>query len=271
MWLEDTSELTLTGTRILVTGGAQGIGAGIAERALRLGAQVTITDRDDAKLTETVAALDGLGEIRHVVGDVTVPADVTKIVASAAAAMGGLDVLVNNAAISDASMVRTGLPTVEEFELVQSVNVRAVYAMSVEAVPYLAASGRGSIVNAASIASSVARPLTVAYATSKAAIGGLTRSLALEFAPMGVRVNAYAPGMIRTPMAESYLATMPDPEMAVADILDNYLTADLGAVSDVASVVCFLASSAARFVNGAVWAVDGGFTAFKATRAERQR
>jgi NAD(P)-dependent dehydrogenase (short-subunit alcohol dehydrogenase family) len=96
----------------------------------------------------------------------------------------------------------------------------------------------------------------------------LTKTLALALAPYGIRVNGYGPGVVETAQANALLALADDPEAKRRSILDNYLVDDLGRPEEIARVVCFLASPLSRFVNGVVWPVDGGFTAWKATRAE---
>jgi NAD(P)-dependent dehydrogenase (short-subunit alcohol dehydrogenase family) len=193
---------------------------------------------------------------------------------AAAERFGGIDVLHNNAGISDAMLEPDGtLDTLsmETWDRIMAVNLRAPFVCARAALPFLRRSGRASIINAASIASWVARPHTIAYATSKGGMAMLTRSLALELAPDGIRVNAYGPGMVETGMATRYLSTAPDPGAARAAVLENYLVPRLGQPADIAAVVCFLASPASTFVNGVVWPVDGGFTAWKGRPDERSR
>lgn len=259
----------LSGLRFLITGGASGIGAETARLAASRGATVVIADIDDEAGKRLAADIGPRADYVH--GDVSDPGSIEEMVERAASLAGGLDVLHNNAGVSDAVVSRSlGIEDFgpDEWDRVHAINLRAPYLASRAALPYLRRSENPSIINCASIASSLARPHTLAYAASKAGVAQLTRSLALELAPDGIRVNCYAPGMIETEMAARYLASRPDPEATRRDVMANYLSRTLGKPRDVAEVVCFLASPAAAFVNGAVWSVDGGFTAWKATGSE---
>ncbi|GAA4535928.1 MULTISPECIES: SDR family NAD(P)-dependent oxidoreductase [Nonomuraea] len=259
----------VSGLRFLITGGASGIGAETARLAAARGATVVIADIADDAGRRLAAEIGPRAD--YVRGDMSDPASITEMVERATALMGGLDVLHNNAGVADAVVSRTlGIEDFgpEEWDRVHAVNLRGPYLAARAALPHLRRSENPSIINAASIAAGLARPHTLAYAASKAGVAQLTRSLALELAPDGIRVNCYAPGMIETEMASRYIASRPDPEATRRDVLANYLSRSIGKPRDVAEVVCFLASPAAAFVNGAVWSVDGGFTAWKATGSE---
>lgn len=260
--------------RMVVTGGGAGIGRATALLAARRGAQVSVLDRDgdraDAVAMEIGEAGGRASAIRCDVADET---SVRAAIERSAGAMGGIDVLHCNAGITDAiaspDASVDGL-SLTAWDAVFAVNVRGVLVGVQAALPHLRASTRAAVVTAASIAASHARPRTLAYASSKAALVQLTRSLALELAPDRIRVNAYSPGMVRTEMAQRYLAASDDPRALLDRVLENYLTDDIADPEDVAEVACFLASERSRFVNGAVVDVDGGFAAFKATADERR-
>jgi len=263
----------LTGLRIVITGGGAGIGRATALMAARRGAVVAIADRDEAAARAVAAELTASGASAFAIAcDVTSAESVRAGMAQARDAMSGIDVLHCNAGVTDAIAAQD--PSVEgldiaAWDMVYAVNVRGIFLCTQAALPALRQSARASVITAASIAAAHARPRTLAYASSKAAVVMLTKSLALELAPDGIRVNGYNPGMVRTEMAERYLAAADDPEEMLGKVLENYLADDIGVPEDVAEVVCFLASERSRFINGAVIDVDGGFGAFKATGAER--
>lgn len=262
---------SLEGLRFVITGGAQGIGAATAAMAVASGAEVVVSDVADDRGRALVEELSARGKAHYVRGDVSDPAQCTELIAESARLMGGIDVLHNNAGVSDAVLTEDrSLETmsVETWDRLQAINVRGPFLLAQAALPHLRRSGNPSIINAGSIATFTARPNTLAYATSKAAIGMLTQVMALELAPDGIRVNAYAPGMVESAMSKTYLESAPDPARAKAAVLHNYLSPRLGQPDDIAAVVCFLASREAAFVNGVVWAVDGGFTAWKASPGE---
>jgi NAD(P)-dependent dehydrogenase (short-subunit alcohol dehydrogenase family) len=196
------------------------------------------------------------GRCAMVVGDAAIEGTAVAAVAACLGAFGRLDVLVNAAGVA---FVGTVLETsVEDFDRIQRVNLRSVFLFARAAIPAMRAGG--AIVNVASEAGLVGFPSYAAYAASKAAVVNLTRSMALDHAPDGIRVNCVCPGSIETPLLRRFYEEQPDPAGARAeDERDHPL--GIGQPEDVAQSVLFLAGPASGYVTGHALAVDGGYTA----------
>ena len=237
----------------IVTGAAGGVGREVVRLLHAAGASVVAED-----LNPAVADLEtDDGRIVAVQGDVADAATADAAVAAALDRFGRLDVLVNNAA---RFLMKGILDTSdEEWDGVMTTNVRGFFVHSRAALPALAERDASAIVNMASISGLIGLPLQAAYCASKGAIVQLTRQLAVEFAPQGVRVNAVAPGAIETPFLLDVLP--PDPEPILAEIAASHPIGRNSQPADIAEVVLFLASSKAGFMTGAIVPVDGGFTA----------
>jgi NAD(P)-dependent dehydrogenase (short-subunit alcohol dehydrogenase family) len=246
-----TSSFSLEGRTALVTGASRGIGAACARALDGAGARVAVAARDRDGLQATAAGL----EHDPVVLEADLAADdgATRLVGEALEAFDGrVDVLVNNAGVA-ARKPSTELDgaTIDQLH---RVNVRALLLLCTGLIPAMVAAGRGSIVNLSSVSGVIGTPQRSAYAASKGAVDALTRSLAVEYGPAGVRVNSVAPGVIDTAMwAVAFSRPGVADEVAAYSALRRNGTPD-----DVADVVVFLASDAARFVNGTGLAVDGG-------------
>lgn len=246
----------------LITGGAAGIGRSCAEAFAREGARVVIADRDAAAGGASAEALRQSGAQAHfVVADVADPASVAAMVEEAAAQFGGLDIVVSNAGIGGRRLGDgpTHQCTVEAWDQVMGVNLRGTFLVCKHALPHLIRR-RGCIVTIASVLGLVGTQGlfdTHAYATSKAGIIGLTRTIAAHYAREGVRANAVAPGLIDTQMAARTKAnTSIAEQVAFWQPLGG-----LGQPEDVAAAVTFLASEEARFITGVTLSVDGGWAA----------
>lgn len=237
----------------LVTGGASGIGRATALAFAREGARVVVGDVDvegGTEVAETVAASGG--EARFVRADVRSAAQVAALVGEAVAAFGGLDVAFNAAGV----LPELG-PVVEasedDLDAVVAVNLKGTYLSVQEELRAMLPRGRGAIVNCASSAGLAGFPEAAAYSATKHAVVGLTRSVALEVASQGVRVNCVCPGPVRTPM----LGAMPEEEAASGVPLGRVATPE-----EVADAVLWLASDGASYVTGHALAVDGGLLAW---------
>ena len=262
----------LKGKRVLVTGAAQGMGRSIAVMAASRGAEsVVVTDVKAGPVEETAALVREAGaESSVIIADLTSLQDIGRLIDGAVTATGGLDTLINNAGIIDSVLMdEAGFDTLDErvWDTVFDVNVKAPYFLSQAAAPHLRASDRGpSIVNSASVSGINGTQNAVAYGASKAALISLTKSTAVALAPQ-VRVNAFLPGAIATPMAMEFLDSVEDREYTINHMTGAHLLPRFGEADEVAEVACFLASDAASFVTGGIYAVDGGTLAWRGLRS----
>ncbi|MCL6647613.1 MAG: beta-ketoacyl-ACP reductase [Chloroflexi bacterium] len=242
--------MRLQGKVALITGGAQGIGRATAERFAREGAIVVIADLNLPR-GEEVAATIGEGAFALEL-DVSDAASVQAAVERVLAQEGRVDILVNNAGITrDARTVKM---TEDQFDAVVAVNLKGVWLCSRAVAPAMIARGSGVILNASSIVGLAGNFGQANYAATKAGVIAMTKTLARELGPSGIRVNAVAPGFIATDM----VATVP--AKVVQALEERTPLRRLGRPEEVAAVYAFLASDDASFINGAVISVDGGLT-----------
>jgi NAD(P)-dependent dehydrogenase (short-subunit alcohol dehydrogenase family) len=248
-------ELRLGGKVVLVTGASSGIGAGLAEGFARAGAATVLSGRDEAALERTRAVVEAAGaSALTVAADLTSPGSPRDVVAAALSAFGRLDVLVHAAGVYERAPLAEA--QVDVLDRQWEVNVRAPYALTQAALPALVESS-GSVLFFGSRAGQVGLADRAAYAATKGAVEAMVRALAVELAPLQVRVNAIVPGFVETPMNERLRA---DP--AVTAYTTSLIPAGrIGRVQDIVPAAVYLASDAAGYVTGAALAVDGGYPA----------
>jgi NAD(P)-dependent dehydrogenase (short-subunit alcohol dehydrogenase family) len=244
----------LDGHRVLVTGGARGLGLEFAREIARHGGRVVVADILGELAEQAAADLRGDGlDVQAVPVDLADPASITACAAAAQRTLGGLDGLVNNGAITNSGGVSAFDLQVDVWDRVMAVNVRGSWLMARACAPALKASGQGSIVNLASDTPLWGAPNLLAYVASKGAIIAMTRSLAREFGPDDITVNAIAPGLT---LVE---ATQYVPEHRHRLYHDQRALQRDQLPQDVAGSVVFALSSLSRFVTGQLLAVNGGF------------
>lgn len=244
---------------VLVTGGAEGIGRAISEVAVREGAAVAIVDVNPAGERVAVDMAAGGGHVVFAHADITREEDVNRAVAAVTKVLGPVTVLVNNAG-KDTYFDPVEM-TLSNWNDTFDLDLRAAWLVARATLPGMIAQQRGSIVNIASIHGTMTTPGMFPYAAAKSGLIGLTRSLALDMGRHGIRVNAVSPGFVRTKLVQAWLDDHPDPAEAEQRVLSFQPLGRIAEPSDVAEVVCFLASSAASYVTAAEFRVDGGLSA----------
>lgn len=241
----------LTGRLALITGGGSGLGFAVAQAFVDSGARVVISGRREDALRE---ACRSLGEkAAFIQNDITRLDALPLFVSEIETRFGGIDVLVNNSGVHLKKELNQ--TTDDDFHKVIHVNQEAVFSLTREVAKAMAERGCGCIIMVSSMASQYGIPKVVAYTASKAAVEGMTRALAVELSPKGIRVNCLAPGFIETPMSARALDQDPDRKRRV---LERTPLGRLGKPEEVGYAAVFLASDAASYITGAVLAVDGG-------------
>jgi len=241
----------------IVTGGARGIGLAVVEKLVATGWRVAAFDVDDRGLSEVGQILDRDGHPvdSHRV-DITSEAAVERAVREVHERHGRIDVLVNNAGVN-AYFDATAM-TEADWDRVFAVDLKGAWLCVKHVLPVMKAQRAGSIVNIASIHATLTIAGMFPYAAAKSGLVGLTRSLALDCAPLGIRVNAVSPGWTRTHLVEEWFQTQPDPAAAEASIMRVHPMRRIATAAEVANVVAFVASDEASAMTGASVAVDCG-------------
>jgi NAD(P)-dependent dehydrogenase (short-subunit alcohol dehydrogenase family) len=251
-----TDPFDLTGRTALVTGASRGIGRAIAEAMAARGADLVLAGRDTDALAETAAAVESHGrKAVPITGDVTERDTVRDLVATAIEALGHLDVVVNNAGGNRFSVPFTQVRP-DGWDKVMRLNLDSVVEVCRAVGPHLLERGSGSVINLASVAGLGGVPLMSHYGTAKAAVLALTKSLAVEWAHAGVRVNALVPGWVATDLT-AFARDEPAFEQA---LISRVPMGRWATPAEIAGPAVFLASDAARFVTGQALVVDGGLT-----------
>lgn len=246
--------MNLSGKVAIVTGGARGIGRGIAEAFVAAGASVVIADVLDVEGRRTAQEL---GSAAHFVAtDVTRADAVQLLVAETVSRFGGIDVLVNNAMWFEFK----NIVEMEEdaWDRTMAVGLKSVFLLCKYGIPQLVARGGGSIINISSPNGVISNPGFPAYSAVKGGLNALTKNLAIDFGPKSIRTNAICPGYIQTERARELALKSPQDYAAAVDC---HPVGRVGTPADVGNLAVFLASDAATFINGAVLMVDGGLTA----------
>jgi len=253
---------TLAGKVALVTGAGSGIGAAIAERFVRAGAHVIVTDVNEAQAADMDTRLRAAGGSAEALRlDVTMEDDARRVAEVVHRQHQRLDILVNNAGIGHVG----AMPTTSGADLdrLYAVNVRGVFNVTKAFLPAMIARRAGAIINIASIGGIVGIRDRLAYCTTKFAVVGMTKSLALDHALEGIRVNCICPGRVETPFVTARLREYPDPEKAYREMAASQAVGRMGRPEEIAAAAEYLASDDAAFVTGSALIIDGGLSAGK--------
>jgi 2-keto-3-deoxy-L-fuconate dehydrogenase len=249
----------LDGKTALVTGAGSGIGESVAHTLASAGAIVYVTDRDETsgrRVTDAIRAEQGTAEFLTL--DVTREDDCLHAADVTAAAHGSLDILVNNAGVGHVGTVQT--TTGDEMDRLYAVNVRGVFNVTKAFIDQMLARQAGVIINMASIAGVLGLRDRLAYVTTKSAVVGLTKALAMDYATQGIRINCVCPGRVQTPWVSARIREYPDPEAALREMSSSQAIGRMGRPDEVAAAVLYLASDEAAFITGTPLLIDGGWS-----------
>lgn len=253
---------SLNGKIALVTGAGSGIGASIAQVFAKAGAQVIVTDIKTDGADSTAAQIKSAdGHAAAMTVDVSDEQSVQRIADKFYAAHPHLDILVNNAGIGHVGTVTQ--TTAADLDRLYSVNVRGVFNMTKAFLPRMLERKSGNIINLASIGGVVGIRDRLAYCTTKFAVVGLTKSMALDHATEGIRVNCICPGRVETPFVSARLKEYPDPEKAYREMSSTQALGRMAKPDEIAHAALYLASDESAFITGTAFLIDGGWSAGK--------
>jgi NAD(P)-dependent dehydrogenase (short-subunit alcohol dehydrogenase family) len=251
---------SIEGEIAIITGGARGIGKAVAELFVSQGACVVICDLEPEPGVEVGRQLGD--RARFVTADVSVESDVVAVVDACVQSFGSPSILVSNAGVN-ANFDATTMTT-DDWDRFMGVDLKAAWLFAKHVLPHMRAAGAGAIVNVASMHAFVTLEGFFPYAAAKSGLIGLTRSMALDYGPHGIRVNAVAPGFIRTRLVQDSIDRNPDPAAAERNMVAGVALRRIGEAGEVAKAIRFLASADASYITGTTIHIDGGVTARRA-------
>jgi dihydroanticapsin dehydrogenase len=251
--------VTLAGKTAIVTGAASGIGLAVARSYLDAGASGVVAVDIVPEPPEALARQRDNCRLQYVVGDVAVEATAREFTRTALDCFGRIDVLVNNAGISVVKPLHEHTP--QEWDAVMNVNVKAMYWAARHVIPVMMRQRCGVVLNTGSISGQAGIATQGAYGPSKGAVHQLTRQMAIEYAPYGIRVNAICCGTVDTPIVHKSAAASGDPEAYWAMLRENHPIGRIASAEEVAGFFTYMASDLASFFTGSILMMDGGYTA----------
>ena len=252
--------MDLTNKVVIVTGAASGIGAAIVRLFVEAGAKVVAVDTSTDLTSRAHALAKGHHDrVRAVVGDVSIEETAHAYTRAAIDEFGRIDVMINNAGVAVVKPIADHTP--DEWDRVMNVNVKSIYWSARHVIPVMKAAKTGLFLNTGSISSVVGIAGQGAYAPSKGAVVQLTRQMAIDYAPFGIRVNAVCPGTVDTPLLRKAADDSGDPQAFLEGLERGHPIGRIASPDEIAEFYLFLSSDRARFFTGAILMIDGGFSA----------
>lgn len=242
----------------IVTGSSKGIGEGIAKVFHKEGAKVVIVCRDEEAGSKMAFELGKeAGQAIFIKADMTISAEIREMINKTVEIFGKIDILVNNVGYH---LSKNALATSEEeWEFIQNTNLRSTFLCSKYVIPHLQKT-QGNIINISSMVGLVGQPNAAAYSATKGGQIAMTKNMAIDYAPDGIRVNVICPGWIQTPLVDDWFSQQQDPEAAKKYIFGQHPLGRIGTIEECGYLAAFLASNEAAFITGSVFNIDGGVT-----------